>query len=225
MNSILRSLIHQPDPLRESERRPAQFQLPAHHSRSAALCFFRRDRHGHECGPASASALARFGCLRLPAPFEHHPAAYTMALRHLVHTQLAAFFNDRGFFVFTLTLPVADAPRLRERISSNLGDWRTFNCVTILTVLIRMRASHCVENERRDDHHPLAESEMAGGRPMTLTSSPHATSQARRPDIQQRRVELFEQDVNGVRRLKRLSECPDRIGVQRHRPSPGQASA
>jgi hypothetical protein len=74
--------------------------------------FCRRDRHGYECGPASASALARFSCLRLPAPFEHHPTAYTMAFRHLGHTQLVAFFNDRGFFVFAPTPPVADALRL-----------------------------------------------------------------------------------------------------------------
>jgi hypothetical protein len=157
--------------------------------------------------------LAQFGCLSLAGAIEHHPTAYTMALRHLGHTQLVAFFNDRGFFVFAPTPPVADALRLRERISSTLGDWRTLYCVTILTVSIRMRASHCAENERRDDHHPLSESEMAGGGPMTLTSSPHATRQARRPGIRQRRVELFEQGVDGVRLLEHLSECPDRVGV------------
>ncbi|MGC2419117.1 MAG: hypothetical protein WA434_15345, partial [Candidatus Acidiferrales bacterium] len=73
----------------------------------------------------------------MAAPFEYHPAAYTVALRNVAHTgsRLEALFNDPRFFVFAPTPPAADALRLLERVSSILGDWHTPICVTILTAV------------------------------------------------------------------------------------------
>jgi hypothetical protein len=57
----------------------------------------------------------------LPAPFEHHPAAYAIALRNLGHagSRLAAFFNDPGFFGWQ-TAAFSDA-------SLDAVEWRHLN--------------------------------------------------------------------------------------------------